>query len=103
MNVVDERFVALVGTDLLVHPARCGHTRAFGLTPAGRKTLRPALHADPLAAAAAIWPANPGPLALPTRHRPPYRFASRSQHRAIRWTVALAGMNISHGPDINTH
>ena len=65
----------LVDTDLLVHPARCGQTRVFSLTSAGPKTLCPALLAGPLAAAAAIWSANPGLLALPTRHRPPYGFA----------------------------
>ena len=54
MNVVDERFVALVGTDLLVQQARCGHTRVFGLTSVGRKTLRQVLHAGPLTAVAAI-------------------------------------------------
>ena len=71
---VDERFVALIGTDLLVQPVQCGHTRVFGLTTAGPKTLHPALHVGPLAAAAAIFPANPGPLALPTWHPPPYGF-----------------------------
>jgi hypothetical protein len=72
---VDERIVALAGPDLLVHTARCGRTRVFGLTPTGPKTLCPGPHASSLVAAAArmanptrdLWPCPPGTI-RPTVH-----------------------------------
>jgi hypothetical protein len=99
---VDERFVALVGTDSLVHLARCGHTRVFGLAAAGRKTL-PRPWTPPCGRPCGHMAGQPGTFG--PDHPAPSALRFCAMPIAPRYLMdSSAGRNeyFPYGPDINT-